>query len=168
MQMKQLITLFCAAMMMLLCLTACGESSEKVVEYADMKTLAENMVAADSSFPDMLIVTDADDSAEEHFASVSQLDYTKVAHYLIAYSAEGKADEIVVIAMKNKNEVSAAKADLDQHVTTRRNMYRTYDPSQEPRVSAAKVFVSGYYAVLIVSDRADAVQAAFDGGSAAE
>ena len=96
------------------------------------------------------------------------MDYTKIAHYLIAYSSEGKADEIVVIAMKDKNEVLAAKAALDTHVITRKNMYRTYDPSQEPRVSAAQVFVKGYYAVLVVSDHADAVAAAFDGGSAAE
>ncbi len=167
--MKRLIALLCTALTLLCCLTACGgESSETVIEYADMKTLAEKMVAADSGFPDMLIVTDADENAQENFASVSQMDYTKIAHYLIAYSSEGKADEVVVIAVKDKNEVLAAKSALDTHVITRRKMYRTYDPSQEPRVAAANVFVSGYYAVLIISDRADAVQAAFDGGSAAE
>jgi len=156
-----------AIVTLLCCLTACGAESSVVIEFADMKALAEKMLAADPGFPEMLTVTDADEDAEANFASVSQMDYSKIAHYFISYSAEGKADEIVVIAMKDKNEVLAAKAALDAHVLTRRNMYRTYDPSQEPRAAAAQVFVAGYYAVLIISDRADAVQAAFDGGSAA-
>ena len=165
---KRLFALLAAVMTVLCCLTACGGSSSKVIEYADMKALAEKMVAADSSFPDMLIATDADENAQANFASVSQMDYTRVAHYLIAYSSEGKADEIVVIAMKDKNEVLAAKTALDTHMMTRKNMYRTYDPSQEPRVAAAEIFMKGYYAVMIVSDHADAVAAAFDGGSAAD
>ena len=159
---RRIFACFTVLMLSALCLCGCGEqSSAVVVEYADMQKLSAAMSAADSSLPDMLTVTDADDNAAINFSSVSDMDYNKVAHYFLTYSSEGKADEICVIALKDQTDVLAAKSALELHKTTRVRMYREYDAAQAPRAESGLVFTDGLYAVLIISDNAEAVKAAF-------
>ena len=49
---------------------------------------------------------------------------------------------------------------LKAHVDSRVKMYSTYDPSQVDRASSALVFSEGRYAILIISDKQDAVKSA--------
>jgi len=173
---------YAAAAAMLLALSLCGcggdagsssaaetsaetsAAAETPYEYAEMAQLAADMAAADSTLPDMLTVTDADDKADVSFASVSEMDYGKVAHYLLVYSSAGKADEICVIAVKDEADTEEAKNELQKHADARVRMYREYDASQAPRAERAVVFSEGRYAVLIICDNADAVEAAFRAG----
>ena len=175
--------LYCAGAALLLAgcmLCGCGEASstaetapvssaaesEAEVTYPDMKQLAADMAAADSTLPDMLTVTDADSDADVSFASVSDMEYDKIAHYLLVYSSAGKADEICVIAVKDKADAAEAEAELKKHAESRVRMYREYDATQVPRAEKAVVFSEGHYAVLIICDNADAVKAAFTAGIA--
>lgn len=139
-------------------------SSAAEFVFADMTKLAADMAAADTTLPDMLTVTDADADAEVSFASVSDMDYGKLAHYLLVYSSAGKADEICVIAVKDEADAEEAKAALKKHAGSRVRMYREYDASQAPRAEKAVVFAEGHYAVLIICDNPDAVKAAFQAG----
>jgi len=144
----------------------CGEQSSAEIKYADMQTLAADMAAADSTLPEMLTVTDADENADISFSSVSDMEYDKIAHYCLVYSAEGKADEICVIAVKDPANVQEAKAALEAHAAARVRMYREYDASQAPRAENAVIFTDGVYAVLVICDHPDAVKAAFTAGIA--
>lgn len=173
--------LTCAAALMLSACTLCGcadsgssaqapassaaETTKAAeISFADMKQLAADMAAADSSLPEMLTVTDADADAEVSFASVSDMSYDKIAHYLLVYSAAGKADEICVIAVKDAADAEEAKKSLKSHANARVRMYREYDATQVSRAEHAQVFEQGNYAVLIICDHADAVKAAFEAG----
>lgn len=176
---RQFISL-AAALCLALTVTACGggssipaldtssaeSSAADTYTYADMTKLAADMAAADSTLPDMLTVTDADDGAEASFASIGDMAYDKIAHWLLVYSSEGKADEICVIAVNNAGDVKEAKDTLQKHADSRVRMYREYDASQAPRAEKAVIFTEGRYAVLIICDNADAVKAAFQAGIA--
>ena len=179
--MKRSVLTGAAALLLAACtLCGCGEVSSSTAEvsstadttapaefaYADMTKLAADMAAADSTLPDMLTVTDADADAEVSFASVSDMDYGKLAHYLLVYSSQGKADEICVIAVKDAADAEEAKAELQAHADARVRMYREYDASQAPRAERAVIFAEGHYAVLIICDNPDAVKAAFRAGTA--
>lgn len=141
-----------------LLLTGCGKDNFVAVSMYD---LSKEMIAADSSLPEMITVSTSDTDAENNFKYLSDMDYTKVDSYFLSYSAEGKADEIVVIAVKNVNDVEETKKTLEAHVKSRKNVYDTYDPTQLQRVDQALIFTQSHYAVLIISDDAPSVKNAF-------
>ena len=145
-------------------LCGCGakektDTRKATVPMADLRT---GMLDAATSLPDMKSVSDESTDAEELFAYFSDLDYGKVEHFFLTYSAAGLADEIAVIAVKDAADAAQAKASLESHLKSRLQMYTQYNPDQVPRVENAEIFVKDRYVVLIVCDEADAVKAAFN------
>jgi len=153
--MKRCFAALTAALLLLLC--ACGGRSTAV----SMEDLRERMLAAAPSLPEMKSVDDSADNAEELFAYLSDMDYGKVEHFFLSYSAKGLADEIAVIAVKNAADAAAAQASLQSHLEGRKLLYEQYQPDQLQRTESAEIFVKDQYAVLIVCDEVQAVKDAF-------
>lgn len=161
--MKKIISLMLT--ISLVFLVACGkkDSSSDAKSTVDMKELCKTMVAADASIPEMLNVYDSDNDADALFAYISEnFEYNKVEHYFLSYSAEGKADEIVVIAVKDTADIDGAVEALEQHKKHRISMFEQYDPDNVTKVQNGIVFKSSQYAVLIICDDTDAVKTAFE------
>ena len=136
----------------------CQSSKKEEISIYDLQ---KNMLAADDSLPEMLTVNSSASEAADNFSYLSDIDYEKVDAYFLAYSAEGKADEIAVIRLKEDKDVGEAKTSLEKHAQGRVSLYKTYDPSQVERAEDAMVFTSGRYAVLIISDQKEDVRSAF-------
>ena len=141
-------------------LALCGCGGRKTAD-PSMEELRQSMLAAAPSLPEMKTVDDGSDSAAELFAYLSDMDYGKVEHFFLSYSAKGLADEIAVIAVKDAADAAAAQASLQRHLEGRRLLYEQYQPDQVPRVESAELFVKGSCAVLIVCDEARQVKEAF-------
>ncbi|MBE6990421.1 MAG: DUF4358 domain-containing protein [Ruminococcaceae bacterium] len=152
---KRLLPLALAAALLL---TGCGGHRNNTVSMAGLQ---ENMLAAAPSLPEMVSVSDETENAPELFGYLSDLDYGKVEHFFLSYSAKGLADEIAVITVKNGSDVSAAEQSLQRHLADRTRLYEQYQPDQLQRVEGAQIFTRDQYAVLIVCDEADAVRDAF-------
>ncbi len=153
---KALWALSCAV-----CLTLCGcggQSSQPAVSVYDLQ---KAMVEADASLPEMLTANSNETQAKENFGYLSSLDYDKVEGYFLAYSAQGLADELAVIVLKDEDDVPEAVDSLKEHVQGRVDMYSFYEPEQAPRAEGAEVFSQGRYAVLIISDDPAASRTAF-------
>ncbi len=142
----------------LLLLTGCAPAEAEVSMY----DLEKAMLAADSSLPEMTSVNDSSENPASLFAYLSDLEYEKVEHFFLAYSTEGKADEIAVIAVKDAGDVDAARESLERHVESRQKLYDQYDPEEAVRVGNAQVFTRGRCAVLILCDETEAVRSAFE------
>ncbi len=149
-----------------LVITACGntETQEKV----DMYTLSKTMLEADESLPEMLTVNSNAENAEELFAYLSDFEYDKVDSYFLAYSAEGLADEIAVVRVKNSEDTEEALKSLEAHIKSRSDMYGFYEPEQKKRADSGLTFANGSYAVLIVCDGRADVKTAFENAIAGE
>lgn len=145
---------------MMLC--SCGADDEKRMETVSMYDLREVMLAADPDLPDMISVSDADDDAQNLFSYLSDLDYEKVEHFLLSYSAEGKADEIAVITVKDPEDVNEAKSSLQDHLDSRIKLLKEYEPKEVHRLEKGRIYTRNQYAVLIVSDNLDNVKTEFD------
>ena len=146
------------AALTMLSLFGCGKRTFRTVS---MYSLRENMLSAAPSLPEMKSVSDESENAEELFAYLSDLDYGKVEHFFLSYSATGLADEIAVITVKKTADAELAKTSLENHLKSRIQMYGQYSPDQVPRVENAELFIRDQYVVLIVCDEADAVKKAF-------
>lgn len=129
-----------------------------------MYDLRVAMEGADTSLPSMLNASSVEEKAEDNFKNISKdLDYSKVESYFVSYSEDGEyADEIVVIAMKDRADMKEAEACLKKHRENRYKLYEQYQPREMKRVEDGLVFTSGRYAVLIISDNRDAVKKAFE------
>ena len=139
-------------------LCGCGGKTRATVPMEDLKSA---MTEAAPSLPEMKSVDDGSDNAADLFAYLSDLDYDKVEHFFLTYSAAGLADEIAVIALKDPADAAAARDSLTRHLKDRTLLYQQYQPDQVPRVEDAEVFVKDQYVVLIVCDEADAVKKTF-------
>ena len=141
-------------------LNACENSPSPDISMYD---LSRAMLDA-AEFQEMSYVSSADNTPEDLFANVSDLSYSKVDSFFIAYAsnAKGNADEIVVIALKKQTDVSEAVASLTRHLSARQSIYATYDPTQSKKLENATVLSKDNFAVLIVSDDSRSVYTAFE------
>lgn len=149
------------AFALLLTLCACGGQAP-VSPTADMADLQKTLLAADDTLPEMLSITSEVEDAQHLFTYLSDLPYDKVDSFLLSYSAEGKADEIAVIAVKDPTDTIEALASLQNHLDSRLALFRQYTPEEAKRAEQAIVFAQDRYAVLLISDGNQQVQAALD------
>lgn len=151
-----------SVMLALVVLLQCGCGNTKTSDTVSMYDLRQTMEAADASLPDMLNASSAEEDAEDSFSYISDMDYDKVESFFLSYAKEGTADEIAVVAVKDANDVDEAKQSLEAHRQNRRKLLEQYEPEEVKRIDDGLVFAKDQYAVLIISDDAAAVKAAFE------
>lgn len=155
---KKIISLL-LALSLSLALCACGGGDETAA--ADMEKLSETMLAADSTLPEMKISGSWEENAEKTFSYISDMEYNKVRGFFLAYAADGMAYEIAVLQLDSSADAETAADSLGEHVQTRVQMYKTYEPAQVDRASNAVVKVDGSFALLIMCDNQSTVETAF-------
>lgn len=151
-----------SVMLALVVLLQCGCGGTKTSDTVSMYDLRQTMEAADTSLPEMLNASSADENAADQFAYISDLDYNKVDSFFLSYAKEGTADEIAVVAVKDVNDIDEAKQSLETHRQNRRKLLDQYEPEEVKRIDDGLVFAKDQYAVLIICDDASAVKAAFE------
>jgi hypothetical protein len=142
----------------------CGGKDGQAGDTVSMYDLRTAMEAADTSLPEMTVLSKNDENAESLFTdNISDMDYDKIDDFFVSYATEGKnADEIVVIAVKDKNDVNTAKQTLEDHRESRRKLFEQYEPEQVKRIEDGIIFTEKQYAVLIICDNRDGVRKAFE------
>lgn len=153
---KKLVCFICAALCAL-SLCACGNDSTQVSMY----DLQKAMLQADKSLPEMMVTGSWEENAEKAFSYLSDMEYNKIHGFFLAYAADGMAYEIAVVQLKDKSDASAMEESLNEHVQTRVQMYKTYEPDQVDRASSAKVETIGDCVLLIMCDSPQNVETAF-------
>ena len=151
-----------SVMLALVVLLQCGCGGTKTSDTVSMYDLRQTMEAADTSLPEMLNASSADENAADQFAYISDLDYDKVDSFFLSYAKEGTADEIAVVAVKDVNDIDEAKQSLETHRQNRRKLLDQYEPEEVKRIDDGLVFAKDQYAVLIICDDASDVKAAFE------
>lgn len=156
MMIKRMVCALCAVMLSL-SLCACGEKTKSI----DMQALENSMVSADKSLPEMKVSGSWDENAEKAFSYISDLEYNKIHGFFLAYAADGMAYEIAVVQLKDKSDASAMVDSLREHVQSRVQMYKTYEPQQVQRAESAVVKTDGDCVLLIMSDAPQNAETAF-------
>lgn len=126
-----------------------------------MQALENSMVSADNTLPEMKVSGSWDENAEKAFSYISDLEYNKIHGFFLAYAADGMAYEIAVVQLKDKSDASAMADSLREHVQSRVQMYKTYEPQQVQRAESAVVKTDGDCVLLIMSDAPQNAETAF-------
>lgn len=144
-------------------LSACGnsESTETEKNNVTISDLQKNMLAADTTLPELVIVSDTDEQADLNFSYLSDLSYDMVDSYFYAYAKDGTAEEIAAIKLKDKGDVASMMDSLHDHVKQREGTFQEYDPKQVEMVKNAVVTRQGNYITLIISQKNGLVQKVF-------
>ena len=156
MMIKRIVCALCAVMLSL-SLCACGEKTKSI----DMQALENSMVSADKTLPEMKVSGSWDENAEKAFSYISDLEYNKIHGFFLAYAADGMAYEIAVVQLKDKSDASAMADSLREHVRSRVQMYKTYEPQQVQSAESAVVKTDGDCVLLIMSDAPQNAETAF-------
>lgn len=156
MMIKRIVCALCAVMLAL-SLCACGEKTKSI----DMQALENSMVSADKTLPEMKVSGSWEENAEKAFSYISDLEYNKIHGFFLAYAADGMAYEIAVVQLKDKSDASAMADSLREHVQSRVQMYKTYEPEQVQRAESAVVKTDGDCVLLIMSDAPQNAETAF-------
>lgn len=158
-QMKRIFCLCLAALALAGC-AACGPKDDGGPDL-DPESMVRAMLDVDTTLPEMVIRSSADDDAKDNFFYLSDLDYGKVDAYCYAYADAGTAEEMAVVKLKDKSDAAAMMDSLHQHVQTRQGTFEEYDPEQVPLTESAVVTREGRYVVLIVSKKNGLAQKEF-------
>jgi len=142
--------------------TSVGCSNSKSEKSVSIETIQKNMLEAGTKFPEMTQVNSVSEDGKDLFSYISDMDYSKVKNYCLAYAGNGLADEIAVIETKSSSDVEEAKKSLEAHKENRVKLYKTYQPDQVERAESGTVFVKGNYAVLIIGEQQKDIKAAFE------
>lgn len=156
MMIKRIVCALCAVMLAL-SLCACGEKTKSI----DMQALENSMVSADKTLPEMKVSGSWEENAEKAFSYISDLEYNKIHGFFLAYAADGMAYEIAVVQLKDKSDASAMADSLREHVRSRVQMYKTYEPQQVQRAESTVVKTDGDCVLLIMSDAPQNAETAF-------
>lgn len=156
MMIKRMVCALCAVMLAF-SLCACGEKTKSI----DMQALENSMVSADNTLPEMKVSGSWDENAEKAFSYISDLEYNKIHGFFLAYAADGMAYEIAVVQLKDKSDASAMADSLREHVQSRVQMYKPYEPQQVQRAESAVVKTDGDCVLLIMSDAPQNAETAF-------
>lgn len=150
------------ALMLVLGLAACGGNGGSA---AGPVELGESLVARAENLPDMTCVSSEgkDATGAELFPYLSDMDYSKVAGYYLAYSTAGSAEEIAVIRVKDAAALPEAKASLERHLENRAGLFRTYDSEQAAMLGKAEIVAAGDTAALIICENASELASALRG-----
>lgn len=147
---------------MAILLSGCGEkSTEAGKEDVAISDLQKNMLDADTTLPEMVIVSDTTDQAELNFNYLSDLSYDMVDSYFYAYAKDGTAEEIAAIKLKDKDDVVSMMDSLHEHIKQREGTFQEYDPEQVEMTKKAVVVRYENYVALIISKKNGLVQKAF-------
>lgn len=160
--MKRIALILCAVLVFS-AFAACV-TPDKAKDTVSMFDLSQAMLAAFGDDSGMAYASSADSDPADKLSYVSDVEYSKVDAFFISYAKEAKGDpsEIVVIAVKNTEDVQTASDSLRAHVDRRIQLYSTYDPEQVPALENALIFTKAQYAVLIICDNSGAVRTAFE------
>ncbi len=149
---------------MLTMASACGstKSTNQPESNISITSLQEAMLSADTTLPEMTKISSEDDQAELNFTFLSDLSYDLVDSYFYAYASEGTAEEIAVIKLKDKGDVSTMMQAMHDHVKSRQGTFQEYDPEQVSMTEKAVITREDQYVALIVSSKNGLVQKAFE------
>lgn len=154
---KRILCALCAVIMTLSLSACAGENTNELSMYE----LEKSMLAADDSLPEMKATGSWEDNAESAFAYLSDLSYDKVRGFFLAYAADGMAYEIAVVQLKDKADADALTDSLNEHIRSRVQMYKTYEPEQVQRAESAVIKTEGDCVLLIMSDAPQKSESAF-------
>ncbi len=157
MQRAKKLTAFVCALLLMLCTCACSSNSQ-----ISIYDLQKAMLAADESLPETLSVNSNDEKAKDSFAYLSDMDYSKVQSFFLAYADDGMAYEIAAVELKNSADAADLKASLEKHLEGRVSLYKSYEPNQVERAENALIKINGNVVALIMCDNQSAVEKAFD------
>lgn len=158
--------LLCSVLLLTASLIGCGSKTDPgdgdTQAAIDMDALNQAMLAADTTLPDMVTVTDKDDQAELNFGSFSDFEYDRVASYFYSYAKEGGSEEIAVVELKDAQDAAALMNTMQQHLQDRRGALESYAPDQLTLIDHAVIKQKGRYVAMIISPKSGLIQQAFE------
>lgn len=151
--MKRIKVLFISVsvLMIMLMMVGCGE--ETTAKYTS-KEIYDAVTSAMKDMPEMTVVDEKSEDAEELYSFFSDAEYDKIKGYVFAYSTEGYADEVIVVEVKDSDDVSELKEDLQQRLETRKGTFATYNTDEGTKFQGATVLAKDNYVVLLIGNQA--------------
>lgn len=160
--MKKVRGLIVAILCMVISVTGCQNTEKQQEQTVDLQQLEKDMLAADTTLPKMDICSSEDSDAELNFLMLSEESYDMVEEYFYAYAADGSAQEIAVVRVKDPADVAVMMSSLSDHIDTRTGTMREYAPEQATLTEQAVLTREGSYITLIISEKNGLVQQAFE------
>lgn len=127
----------------------------------DEQKLFSDMVAADTSLPEMTTVTSKDKDGELNFSTLCDFDYADVKGYAYAYASEGTPEEIAVVAVKDASDAAPLMTSIKEHIELRRGVMQEYSPEDVAMVDNYVLTYNGNLVTLIISSQSGLVQKVF-------
>ncbi|SFQ28784.1 protein of unknown function [Lachnospiraceae bacterium XBB1006] len=160
---KKLAALVLAGCMCMSVVSGCGKKETKEVEAkVDFEKLQKDMMTTQDELPEMTTISSKDETGEELFATLSDMEYDKVQDYFYSHASDGKASEVAVVFVKDEKDVDAMLDSLRDFKESRVLTYENYSPDQVEIAKQAVVFAKGNYVCYIMNEKFSHIKATFE------
>lgn len=155
---------FLCVLLLAVGIMGCGgeKTEESETAQVDLTAMREHMLAADTTLPEMKIVTGSDEQAALNFTAFSDFSYDRVQDYFYAYAADGGSQEVAVVELRDAGDAAALMRTMQSHLEDRRGALTAYAPDQLPLVDHAVIKQKGRLVTMIIAEKSGLIQKVFE------
>lgn len=150
---KSIKAVIVCVMLSALMLAGCTSEKEEAGKYTS-KEIYDKVMTSITDMENMKVVDNTTEEGKDAFSYVTEMDLDKINDFVFAYSADGNADEIIVMQVKSSDDVSQAKKDLEERLETRKSTFSVYNAEEGAKFNGATVVTNGNYLMLIIGNQA--------------
>lgn len=150
---KSIKAVIVCVMLSALMLVGCGSEKEEAGKYTS-KEIYDKVMTSITDMENMKVVDNTTEEGKDAFSYVTEMGLDKIKDFVFAYSADGNADEIIVMQVKSSDDVSQAKKDLEERLETRKSTFSVYNAEEGAKFNGATVVTNGNYLMLIIGNQA--------------
>lgn len=136
---------------------ACSKGDEGEINAEPNVVDIKNAIVTNFDFPEMV------DATPDNILLMYDLDASTFDSYAVTYAGSGgSADEIAIIKLKTKDEVSDIKKVMENRIVNRTKAFQGYAPLESVKLGQAIVKTKGNYVFLAVCDDSEGAGIIFD------
>lgn len=148
------------AMCMIFSFTGCGKKQSTETDMTT-KEIAQAMIDSQSELSNLAQITWKDEEFASYLTNDYQIDKELVEDGTICYADGANANEIAVVALKDKKDSETVQKALEEYMQNRAGVFEGYAPQQAAMVKDGIVVKNGNYIALLICQDISAAKEAF-------
>lgn len=148
------------AMCMIFSFTGCGKKQSTETDMTT-KEIAQAMIDSQSELSNLAQITWKDEEFASYLTNDYQIDKELVEDGTICYADGANANEIAVVALKDKKDSETVQKALEEYIQNRAGVFEGYAPQQAAMVKDGIVVKNGKYIALLICQDISAAKEAF-------
>jgi hypothetical protein len=152
-QWNKVVLVLSIGILLIIGLTACG------VKASPQNVSVKEIMEKEEPFVDRDAMKEMSPEKFEKFYGIDMATVEEVSGYIAKTNI--KSDELLILKLKDKQHIDAAKQKIDERIEKQANAFKDYLPDEYYKIEKNVVEKRGNYILFVVSDHAEKIKDTF-------